>query len=154
MPFDNRGPIKKKGLKITNERSSVKPPPPDPVAAFNEQAQKAVSRYEEYKQRTWELSSKFKSMIEDRVVPAQKSPLTKGIEQETLNKLVVLASDMNEDESQPEGIGSTALSLLTMKMLLLQRDTINTLMYKIEKLEEVNAKLESLIRSNSEPKDK
>lgn len=147
MPFDDRGPIKKKGLKITNEKSSVKPPPPDPVAAFNEQARQAHSKYEEYKQRTWELGSKFKAMVEDKILNVNKSVLSKGIETETLNKLVALASEMNEDDNQPESIGSTALAHLVMKMMLVQRDTINGLLFRLDKLEQANAKLEVLVKS-------
>jgi hypothetical protein len=143
MPFDNRGPIKKKGIKINNENSSVPSPKPDASAVLDEQAKKAISKYEDYKQRTWELSTKFKGMVEDKTLSDNKSVLTRGIETEVLNKLVVLASEMNEDDTQPEGIGSTALSFLLMKMILLQRDTINALLYKVEKLEKSKAHPES-----------
>lgn len=146
MPFKDSGPIKKKSIKFNNENSSVPAPKPSPVAVFEEQAKKANSRYEEYKQRTWELSSKFKAMIEDKILPELKSPLTKGIEIETITKLVALASDMNEDDNQPEGIGSTALSYMLMKMLLIQRDTINILQYKVDKLEKASFKLEQEVK--------
>lgn len=136
MPFDDRGPIKKKGLKVNNEASSVRPQP-NQTAVFEEQARKAFSKYEEYKERTWDLSLKFKGMIEDRIHPDNRSPISKNIEKETLDKLVALASEMNEDDNQPEGIGSTALCMLLMKMLLIQRDTISALAFKIDKLEKV-----------------
>lgn len=152
MPFDSKGPIKKKSIKFDNQNSSVPAPKPNPAVVFEELAKKANSRYEEYKQRTWELSSKFKAMVEDKVLPDLKSPLTKGIETETITKLVGLASDMNEDDDQPEGIGSTALSYLLMKMLLLQRDTINVLQYKVDKLERGSQKLEQELKALSDPK--
>lgn len=152
MPFDDddgkKPPIKKKGVKIDNQNSSIPQPKPDTAALFDNNAILANSKYEEYKQRTWELSLKFKSMIEDRTLPENKSILVKGIESETLTKLVSLASDMNEDDNQPEAIGSVALSMLLMKMLLLQRDTINILMFNIDKLERSNSKLEKMIKSN------
>jgi hypothetical protein len=154
MPFDdNKGPVKKKGLKIDNQNSTVPQPKPNTSEVFNEKATAAASRYEEYKQRTWELSVKFKSMIEDRALPDNKSILSRGVEVEVLNKLVSLASEMNEDDNQPEGIGSTALSFLLMKMLLIQRDTINTLLYKVEKLEKNNTKLENTVNTETN-KDK
>lgn len=131
---------KKKGLKITNENSTVPTPKTNQSALFEEKAKEVYSKYEEYKHRTWELSTKFKSMIEDRVLPENKSIISKDIENETLNKLITLASEMNEDDNQAEGIGSTALSMLVMKMLLIQRDTINRLMFKIEKLEAADKK--------------
>lgn len=152
-PFENKEISKKKGLKINNENSSVPAPKPDNKVVFNEQAQKAATKYEEYKQRTWELSTRFKSMVEDRVLSDNKSPLSKGIESETLNKLVALACEMNEDDNQPEGIGSTALSFLMMKMLLVQRDTINGLLFKIDRLEKSVSKLEAKQSSESD-KDK
>jgi len=154
MAFKDSGPIKKKSLKINNDNSSVPVPKPNPAVIFEEQANKAHSKYEDYKQRTWELTTKFKSMVDDKILPDNKSVLSKGIEAETLTKLVALASEMNEDDSQPEGIGSTALAFLLMKMALLQRDTINLLHYKIDKLEKSSAKLEATIKSLSEPKDK
>lgn len=136
MSSDNKGP-KRKGLKINNENSTVPAPTPDRSAVFEEQAKKAFSKYEEYKERTWDLSVKFKSMIEDRIHPDSRSPISKNIEKETLDKLVSLASEMNEDDMQPEGIGSTALCMLLMKMVLIQRDTISALAFKIDKLEKL-----------------
>jgi hypothetical protein len=137
-PFDNRGPIKKKGgLKINNDNSTVPTVQPNQSALFEEQAKKAFSKYEEYKERSLDLSLKFKSMIEDRIRPDVRSPLSKGIEQETLNKLIALASEMNEDDVQPEGVGSTALCMLLMKMMLIQRDIISTLGFKVDALEKI-----------------
>lgn len=154
MPFDSRGPIKRKSLKINNENSSVPPPKPNPAVVFEEQAKKVNSKHEEYKRRTLELSGKFKSMMEEKILPENKSVLSRGIEAETLTKLVSLASEMNEDDNQPEAIGSTALSYLLMKMMLLQRDTVNTLLFKIDKLEKSNLKLEHELRALSkESKD-
>lgn len=131
---------KGKGLKFNNTGSSAPLPKPDLNAALNEQAQRAKTKYDEYKQRTWELSTKFKTMIEDKLLADNKSVLSKDIETEVLGKLVGLASEMNEDDNQPEGIGSTALSFLIMKMLLIQRDMINSLLYKIDRLEKSAAK--------------
>lgn len=124
----------KKGIKLDNSKSSIQPKP-NQAAIFDEKAKEAFSKYEDYKQRTWDLSTKFKAMIEDKILPENKSILSKDIEAEVINKLVALASDMNEDENQPESIGSTALSMLLMKMLLVQRDTINSILFKFDKLE-------------------
>src|SRR5258708_1626043 len=137
MPFNNPGPIKGKGLKITNEGSSVPAPKPDSSAEFDKQAKQEAASYEDYKKRTWELSTRLKGMVEDKTLPENKSPLTRDLEIETLNRLVVLASEMNEDSTQPEGIGSTALSFLLIKMLLVQRDIINNLSFKVDKLEKI-----------------
>jgi hypothetical protein len=135
-PFADKDPSKKQGLKFTNEKSSVPLPKPNAVAILDEKAEKAYSKDQEYKQRGFELFTKFKCMIEDKILPDNKSVLTKDIENEIVSKLISLASEMNNDEDQVhEGIGSIVLSTLLMKMLLTQRDTINTMAYKIEKLE-------------------
>lgn len=134
MSSDSRSP-KKKGLKIDNTNSSVPAPKPDTSAAFNTKAAEVHSKYEDYKHRAFELSSKFKSMIQDKTLIENKSILSKDIEIEVLSKLIGLASDMNGDDDQPEGIGSNAMEMLFMKMLLIQRDTINHILFKLEKLE-------------------
>jgi hypothetical protein len=140
MPFDGddgddppRRP--KKGVKLNNKNSSIPSPKSNGRAMFESRADEAFSKYEEYKQRTWDLSTKFKSFVGDRVLLENKSVITKGLENEVLDKLVALASEMNANEYQPEGIGSVALNMLLMKCMLLQRDIINTLSYKIEKIE-------------------
>lgn len=122
----------RKGLKINNQASLIQPKI-DTTAEFNAKANEAFSKYEEYKQRTLDLSTKFKAMMEDKVLFENKSILSKDMEKEIIEKLVQLSSDMNADENQPEGIGSVALSVLLMKMMLLQRDTINQLAFKLEK---------------------
>lgn len=131
-PNKRRGP----GLKITNQNSSIpEPPKQSPKEAFDEKATVAAKRMNDYKTRTWELSGQFKQLVQDRTLQENKSPISKDIETELLNKLVVLALEIDADESQPEGFGSTALCMLLMKMLLLQRDMLNTLAYAIDKLE-------------------
>lgn len=137
MPFDNedeKSIPQKKGVKLSNKNSTI-PQPQNNRESFEEAATKAFSTYEDYKQRTWDLSLKFKSFIEDKSLPSNKSILSKDLEKEVLDNLVKLASEMNADENQPEGIGSIAMGMLMMKMMLLQRDTINSLSHKLEKLE-------------------
>jgi len=153
MPFDSKGPIKKKSLKFDNQNSTVPTPKPSQSENFKEQAKAAHSKNEDYKQRSLELTSKFKAMIEDSILPDLKSPLTKGIESETMTKLIALASEMNDDVNEPrEGIGGIVLSYLLMKMMLNQRDTINILRYKVDKLERGSLKLEHELKALSDPK--
>lgn len=145
MDSNNFSP--KKGLKINNQQSSVPQPKLNNVAEFNEQAKEVFLQYEDYKKRTWELSTRFKAMIEDRTLSENKGVISKDLEKEVLDKLVALSSEMNADDNQPEGIGSVALSMLMLKMMLLQRDTLNTLAYKLEKLEKSNLKIDSTLKS-------
>ena len=134
---------KRKGVKITNEASTLPTPKQNPTTVFNEQAEKAFNKNEEYKARSFELGTKFRGIVEDKVLAENKTLINKEIEQETLNKLVILANEMNADDNQPEGIGGAALGMLLMKMLISQRDRINTLEYKLDKLEKIVANLKA-----------
>lgn len=124
-----------KGLKITNEKSSVAPPTESKSAVFEKKATDASERFSEYKKRSSDLGAKFKSIMESSILPENKSSVFKDFESETLSKLIHLANDINVDEAQPEGTGSIALSQLIMKMMILQKDQNNLLKFKIEKLE-------------------
>src|SRR5271165_7403866 len=110
---------KRKGLKVNNESSSVPQPKPNTSAAFNEQAQKVFNKLEEYKQRSFDLGTKFKAIVDDKKLAINKTQINKDIEMETLNKLATLANDINTDENQPEGAGGVALSMLLMKIVIL-----------------------------------
>lgn len=125
----------KKGLKITNEKSTIPVPPTPNGDALKQAATEVVNRIEDYKKRSWDLGIKFKGLMESSVLPENKSALIKDLESEVLGQLVQLATDINNDEAQPEGTGSVALNQLIMKMLLLQRDICNQQKFRIEQLE-------------------
>lgn len=152
MPLDDNEapPLRGKGTKLNNKQSSIPAPKQNQAEVFSEKATMVFNKFEEFKKRTWELSAKFKSFIEDRILPENRSIITKELETEVLNNLISLANEMNADEHQPEGIGGVALSMLLMKCLLIQRDTISTLAYKIDKLE----KQLVVVKSNVEPTSK
>lgn len=142
MADDNR-PKKKKGLKIGNEASSVPIPKQSNAAAFDEQAKAAFNKLEDFKARSYELGTRFKSLIEDRTLGVNKTQIQKELESEVLAKLVALSHDLNNDEVQVEGAGSTALCQLIMKLMLVQRDTINNLAFQLEKLQRQFAEFKS-----------
>lgn len=139
MPFDDRddsetkGPVRKIGLKKTNvvqpnvNNAEIK-------NAFDQQADAQYSKIESYKQQIWDLSIKYKGFVESKVLPENRGPIVSNLEKEVLDHLVQLASEMNEDETQQQSVGSTALCMLLMKCMLLQRDIINSLNFKVEQL--------------------
>jgi hypothetical protein len=139
MPFDDdddRKPkARKTGLKLNNATSAIPQPKVSNAAVFDQKASAAFEKIQGYKQRMWDLSAKFKSFVEDRILSVNKTVISKDLEGEVLQQLITVASEMNEDDTQPEGLGSTALCMLLMKMTLLQRDIINDLGYKVDKLE-------------------
>ncbi len=141
MAFDSddddiphKGPVRKIGVKRTNE-VGADATKADIKAAFEKKADDAFSKIEEYKQQMWDLSLKYKSFVESKVLAENKGPIVANLEAEVLNKLTELASHMNEDETQPQAIGSTALCMLLMKCMLLQRDAINALSYKLDRMQ-------------------
>lgn len=134
-----------KGLKITNEKSTVAAPVHHDTAAFQQAASEAADRLTEYKKRSWDLGIKFKGLMESSVLPENKTTLLKDLEVETLGQLSQLANDINNDDTQPEGTGSVALSQLIMKMLLLQKDICSKQRFQIEKLEKTVSGLDKKI---------
>jgi hypothetical protein len=123
------------GLKINNDHSNIQVPNTTNEAAFDAKASAAKNKMEEHKQTVWELSGKFKAMIEDHTLPENKTIISKDLEKEVLDKLIEIATIINADQVYPDGWGSSALEMLLMKMILLQRDTLNSMAFKIDKLE-------------------
>jgi hypothetical protein len=142
MPFDDkvRPPRQKAGLKINNNSSNVVAPKAPSSVAFEEAATQSFEKKEGYKARMHELGPRFRAMVEDRVLPQNKSPISKSLEDEVFQKLLGLAKEMNADALEPEAEGAVILSGLLLKMVLFQRDIINNLAFKVEQLEK-NASL-------------
>jgi hypothetical protein len=143
--FGDVEPKHRRGIKISNDTSTVPKPPPDTSVAFQEKATAVFGKFEEYKARGWELASTFKKMVDDTILAANKTVISKDVEQEVVNKLVALAIDMNEDNDQPQGIGAVALCTTLMRVILSQRDKINMLTYRIENVEK---RIASLAKTN------
>jgi hypothetical protein len=151
MASDDNKPKPRRGVKINNDTSTIPKPLPDQSAAFQEQAARVHSKFEEYKNRGWELAANFKKLVEDTILPVNKTVISKDVEQENINNLIILATDMNEDSDQKQGIGSVVLCTLAMRMILLQRDKINTLSYRLESAEK---QIRSLANQISETETK
>lgn len=125
----------KKGVKLNNDSSSVVGPPSSAAAeAFQKAADEAAERLANYKKRSWDLGVKLKGLMESSVLPENKTNLLKDLESETLQELSKLATEINSDGVQPEGMGGVALCQLILKMLLLQRDKTNILSFRLEEL--------------------
>lgn len=135
--FDqNDQPKPKVGLKIKQNSQQNKT---SQKYNFDDLAEKVHSKDELYKKNFFEYSTQFKSLVKDSILEENKTELSKNLEKDIVNKLIKLASEMNADENQPEGIGSIAIITLLLKISLLQRDVINDLKYKIHNLETKSA---------------
>jgi hypothetical protein len=129
------------GLKINNENSSVASPPAQSAQQVLEaKAEKAMEKIDEFKMRTLELATKYKTLFDSKVLAPNKTQLIKDAEREVITNLVKLALEMEADDLQPIGQGSTSLLSLTMNIMLLQRDRMNELEFRIDRAEKELAK--------------
>ncbi len=82
-----------------------------------------------------ELSRTYMGFIKNKIVKENKSPIEEDLEKETVQKLIQISMQLNNDDTQPEGIGSLGLINLLFRSVLAQRDIINNLEYKYVQLE-------------------
>lgn len=87
------------------------------------------------KNKISDLSTKYKNIIKDRTLEENKGPPHKEFEKEVIRQLCEVGLMLNNDSSQPEGIGSIGLTNLLLNIILLQRNNYNLLAYKISKIE-------------------
>jgi hypothetical protein len=142
MPSDGyRGSQSNKtGLKINNQASTVPHVQKPTQADFDEKANEAFHKYEDMKKRGWELAFKFRDQVLDKTLHINKGPIVENLENEVIDQLYKLSIDMNDDDNRPEGEGSSTMCALLMRCMLKQRDIINELAFKIDKLEKLNIK--------------
>jgi hypothetical protein len=132
--------LPRKGLKINNASSTVQKPIVHTQADLDQKASDVMAKDQEYKNRFWDLSKKIKAIFEDNTLSDNKGIISKDLEKETITKLLMLASEMDDDDSQPNCEGTRAVAMLLIKCLLSQRDSLNSLAYKVEKLEKESLK--------------
>jgi hypothetical protein len=129
------------GLKINNDRSSIATPPAQSAQeALDAKAGKVMEKIDEFKIRTLELATKYKTLFDSKVLAPNKTQLIKDAEREIITNLVKLALEMEADDFQPIGQGSTSLLSLTMNIMLMMRDRMNELEFRIERAEKELAK--------------
>lgn len=129
----NVEPPRKSGLRIDSEKSKFKPTVNR--ESFDERLQKHIKNEEDLKSLSVEVASAFFAAIKDRTLPENKTIQNKESEREILNNLAKIANALNNDETQPEGIGSVALIKLLLETVLYQRDLINILGYNTSVLD-------------------
>lgn len=141
MPFEDKKLNFKKGSKLNNTASSAPIPPKTTQQEDLDKAAKvAFDRTQNYKNKIAELSTQFKATLEDKTLQFNKTAISKNLEQELKNKLIMLAHEMNNDALEPESQGSMLLAILTLSSLWIQRDVINDIAYRLEQLEKLTNK--------------
>lgn len=142
MPFDDdEVDLKKTSFqpKVKLKEQKTVQSPVEQERVFNEQANGAHQRDEEYKVRAAELAQRYRDVIKNTILIENKSEIQKNLEQEVLNHLIALASEINNDPGQKEGEGSNGLIGLLFKTVLHQRDRLNNLEYRLQSLEKTKS---------------
>jgi len=130
---------RRSGLKINNDESIASATPKKPTAQqFEESVKDVEKKSSSFKIKMAELSDAFVKSINDKTLKKNKSIFSVEVEKENLSKLIQLASEINSDPNEIEGIGSLGLIVLLFKTLLSQRDRINELEYRLFQVENVN----------------
>jgi hypothetical protein len=112
-------------------------------ANFNEQVEGYQEQQSAIVKKTAELTTQFNNFIKDSTLKENKGPIQLEMEKQICKDLVDLSLELNQDQTQAEGIGSAGLNLLLLKIVMYQRDKINELGYKLSKLEKPSSPAEN-----------
>lgn len=122
-------------LKLSREKSIFANIPKKPTQKeFKEEIKEYQKQDVGIKERIAELTVKYNSAINDSTLEENKSELHKDAEKALVKEIVNLGLQLDNDDSQPEGIGSIGLCNLLMRINFTLRDKINELAYELEKI--------------------
>ncbi len=108
---------------------------------FTEQVKGLEGKSASYKAKAAQLASDFVKILDDKTLPQNKNVFAKEIEKETIANMIQLATEINSDQYEQEGMGSLGWIVLLLKISLSQRDKINLLEYSLSELQtQVNNK--------------
>lgn len=114
----------------------------DKKEGFEQRAASAADRDSTIKAESVEITSVFQRLLSETKLQKNRGPLDKSLEQEAIFKIIDFSVRVNNDETQPEGYGSSCVSALLLRAILFQRDRLNELSFK-------NAELEKTVQSLS-----
>lgn len=143
QPASNKAPVK--GLKIQNinqiarEREQLEKE--NILADFNIGADQAIEYDTELKKRTAEITQRFMSMSDSKILKRNKTNVNVGIENQIKLELLKFGMELNNnfDYRSPDaqfGVGSISVLAMLMNVLLQQRDRINDLEYDYKALQQ------------------
>lgn len=128
----------KAGLKSVSGQKSIfdgKKKPPS-QQEFQQKIHGAQEKSSGYKQTASQLFIRFLKSIADKTLTQNKNIFSSEKEQETLQELIQLGMDVNNDPlEENNGMGSLTLITLLFKTCLAQRDKINDLEYAVSVLQ-------------------
>lgn len=123
-------------LKIDNKKSMFASlPKKQNPAEFQKQVQETQEQVMEYESEAAQLAVLFQKLLEDKVLPENKSSINIESERDLISKIVDIAIKLNNDGEELEGMGSVGISLMLFKAVLYQKDKINRLEYNLVQAE-------------------
>jgi len=148
VPFNDNsvGPKKKVGLKINSNNSVIKPVHAE-VEKTTQLSQNLQNIIDNILEKCKSSALEFKKMCLDKTLPETKLKIEEEKETAFITSLIKLASDYNiyslNDETGTSDVlgGSNYINTLLLKNIRWQRDRINVLEHKLEKLSNAFDKL-------------
>jgi len=138
----------KKGLKINNANSSVPDPPPK-VQNFRDNINEILNEEEKQKKLAFDIAHRFMMVLKDKTLDANKNVVVRQGEKQSIMDLIDFARLINSDENQEDNIGTMSIISTLIKAVLIQRDRINEIEYKLSKTEsEVSSMSRKLAEKN------
>jgi len=133
-------------IRKTNEGSVVNKPSMQPKKqeALEKEANEFAELKASFKEDVFILNRKFASIVNDKTLPRNKSSKDIDQERELLSQLASLSVEMDNAEVEGKTAGAVGLASAALGYVLLQRNKINELNYKVESL---NAALNALLEA-------
>lgn len=140
MPFDEEPddtlPVKNAGLKKVSSQKSMFDSMPKKMSSdeFERRVSDIQDKAVGYKKDAAVLTKKFIDLVGNKTLKQNKNALDLDYEREVIADMVKLASTIDNDPNEQEGMGSLGCITLLLKVSLSQRNRINQLEYLLEQL--------------------
>jgi hypothetical protein len=142
---DKDAPLPMQGPQEWTPKSTMKKPgtqsmfdgkkKPPSQQEFQQKVQAGQETMAGYKKRAAELFVQFQRSMGDKTLAQNRNIFNSETEKEMLQNMLQLATDINNDPNEQEGMGSLTLITLLLKTCLTQRDKINELEFAVDTLQ-------------------
>lgn len=102
---------------------------------FQQRVQESQDTLAGYKRRAADLFVQFQRAIGDKTLAQNRNIFNTETEKEMLQNVLQLATEINNDPNEQEGMGSLTAITLLLKTCLVQRDRINELEYALANIQ-------------------
>jgi len=127
------------GIKLKPRKTRV--PKADRQAVLDDAAKNTTQKLEAHLQEALELGQEFIRILSNKKVSEHKGPMEKSLEKEVARNWQQYILKINNDEHQPEGMGSAGAFSLIFSCLLKLRDRSNIIEHECVLLRNENSLL-------------